>query len=290
MKKVVLNHLVIAALAVAAAFTSCGGGSGSGGGKSSGKITMTTESSGNSFYLSGSGVATVDWGDGSEKVSRTLHESESFDGGVHFSHNYPNASIRTITINGDNITVLTLIGQISITNLDVSRCTDLTRLKVERTSLASLDLSKNTALTELAIDGSHLLTSLDVSKNTALTSLSVHGSKLTSLDVSKNTALTSLSVHNSPLLTSLDVSKNTALTSLSVENVPLKSLDVSKNTTLTWLYVPVNGLTTFALNDLFGTLHSNAGAKRIYIGGNPGERDCDRSIAERKGWAVQQWR
>jgi len=193
MKKVVLNYLVIAALAVAAAFTSCGGGSGSsgsGGGKSSGKIKMTTEQGGSfSFHLAGSGVATVDWGDGSEKVSRTLNDE------VGFEHDYPNASIRTITISGDNITAL---GRgYGITSLDVSGCTELTML--------------------------------------------VCWGRLTSLNLSKNTALT-------------------------------------------YLDCAGNNLTAAALNALFGTLHSNAGEKKIRICNNPGEGDCDRSIAERKGW------
>ena len=77
-----LSFFVIAALTVSAAFTSCGGGSGSSGGKNSGKIKMTTEESGRfDFSLGGSGVATVDWGDGSEKMSLTLYE-----GGVSFEH------------------------------------------------------------------------------------------------------------------------------------------------------------------------------------------------------------
>jgi len=227
------NYFFIAALATVAVFTSCDGGSGSGGSNSSAKIKMTTEQGGYFYFsLAGSGTATVDWGDGSEKATLTLNENRY---GVEFSHTYPNATIRTISINGDNITGLSCLG----------------------------------------------ITSLDVSKNTALTSLSIY-SQLTSLDVSKCTALRYLSV--SGPLTSLDVSKNTALTSLTIyDNYQLTSLDVSKNTALT--YLGVSGkLTAAALNALFGTLHSNPGEKRIDIIGNPGAADCDRSIAERKGW------
>ena len=162
--------------------------------------------------------------------------------GITFEHTYPNASIRAITITGDNITGLFCI---------------------------------------------HSLTSLDIRKNTELTNLRLSNSQLTSLDVSKNTALTSLYVQGQ--LTSLDVSKNTALTSLSVGDSPLKSLDVSKNTALTILNVQCQ-LTSSALNALFGTLHSNAGEKTIYIAVNPGVSDCDRSIAERKGWTVNDTR
>ena len=204
MKKVVFNYLVIAALAVTAAFTSCGGGSGSSGSssKSSGKIKMTTERGGEcKFRLAGSGVATVDWGDGSEKTMLTLNESRE---GVEFNHTYPNASLRTITINGDNITMLSMpmvfgISFFDVTSLDVSRCTELTIL--------------------------------------------VCNGKFTSLDVSKNTALIALGCSGN--------------------------------------------LTAAALNALFKTLHSNAGEKYIDISGNPGAGDCDRTIAERKGWRFE---
>ena len=149
-----LSMLVIVALVVSAAFTSCGGGSGSGSGtgKSSGKITMTTEQGGNfCIRLSGSGVATVDWGDGSEKVSLTLDEYR-----VNFQHVYPSATIRTITINGENITGL-VIDNNFITNLDVSRCTELTKLMFFG-PITSLDLSKNTALTDLMFQQVELTT------------------------------------------------------------------------------------------------------------------------------------
>ena len=235
MKRTVLNYLVVAALALSAVCTSCGGG---GIGGSSGKIKMTTEQGGGfSFHLGGSGVATVDWGDGSEKVTLTLKESEDFPN-VFFSHTYPNSTIRTITINGDNITWL--LCHDDITSLDVSRCTELTRLKCVGT-FTSLDVSKNTALTQLDCSGA--LTKLDVSKNTELTVLDFQRNKLTSLDVSKNTALTVLVCYYNPL-------------------------------------------TSSELNALFETLHSNAGEKKIFIGYNPGVADCDRSIAERKGWTV----
>jgi len=227
MKKVVLNYLVIAALAVAAACTSCGGGSGSGsgGGKSSGKIKMTTEAGGQIIvFLAGSGVATVDWGDGSEKVTLTLNENiynpmQGF--GVMFEHTYPNASIRTITINGNHITGLGCgLNRDLVTSLDVSRCTELTVLVCNYGSFASFDVSKNTALTYL-----HCVT------------------QFTSLDVSKNMALSYLGCYGQ--------------------------------------------LSAVALNTLFGTLHSNPGEKIIDIRYNPGADDCDRSIAERKGWTVR---
>jgi len=138
---------------------SCGGGGGSGsgsgssgsGGKSSGKIKMSTEADGRIILLlAGSGLATVDWGDGSEKVTLTLHEEDGL--GVTFEHTYPNASLRTITVNGDNITGLYTEVR-AFTSFDVSRCTELTSLMLYYCSLKTLDLSKNTALTKLLCSG-----------------------------------------------------------------------------------------------------------------------------------------
>ena len=148
-----------------AAFTACG----SGGGKSSAKIKMTTEAGGEFiFHLAGSGTATVDWGDGSEKVTLTL--LEDIYPAVQFRHTYPSATIRTIIVNGDNITGLSC-GY--ITSLDVSRNTELKYLDTGPVLLKSLDVSKNVALTVLQVGGD--FTSLDLSKNTALTYLKVAG-------------------------------------------------------------------------------------------------------------------
>ena len=342
------SYFVIAAFAFSAALTSCGGS----GGGSSYKIKMTTEEGGEFFFsLSGSGIASVDWGDGSEKVSLTLKEgltsfSHTFkNASIHyagifqatpapapkrprqqiFSHTYSNATIRTITIRGDNITGIDCQ---YITSLDVSRCTELTWLSCHSATLVSLDVSKNTALTELLCH-SALLVSLDVSKNTALTELNLSSEKLTNLnvngatsltvlscrgiftnlDLSKNSELSELSVTNSQLtrldmskntklkslncsmnqLTSLDVSKNTVLISLICSGNQLTSLDVSKNNVLWGVDCSRNQLDAAALNAFLGTLHSNPplsgwSTKRYFMFLNPGAKDCNRSIAERKGW------
>ena len=113
--------------------------------------------------------------------------------------------------------------------------------------MTALDVSKNTALTDLACR-SNQLTALDVSKNTVLTYLNCYENQLTTLDVSKNTALTYLDCRSSQL-TALDVSKNTALTYLDCGNNQLTSLDVSKNTALTDLDCRNNQLTSLDISN-----------------------------------------
>jgi len=275
-----LRYVVAGAACLAVSFFmfwSCGGGSSS-------KIKMTTEAGGEvSFYLAGSGVATVDWGDGSEKVLLTLNKRS-----VRFEHKYPSATIRTIIINGDNITGLTCVKK--MTSLDVSRCTELTSLDYQGNQLASLDLSKNTALIKLTCGGRSYgdctkLSSLDLSKNVAMTHLEVFSHELRDLDVSKNIALTHLKVGT--VIIYLDVSKNIALRHLELP-ASLVSLDVSQNTKLEYLYVDSPNLSTEALNALFGTLHSNTISGRekiIQIGKTKGAGN--RSIAREKGWVVK---
>ncbi len=94
-------------------------------------------------------------------------------------------------------------------------------------------------------------------------------------------------------LTSLDVSANIELIRLYCRYNQLTSLDVSNNTKLDGteaLICSYNNLSAEALNRLFETLHSNppsAPQRVIDIRGNPGEWECDLSIAEDKGWEVR---
>ena len=181
------------------------------------------------------------------------------------------------------LTGLTL-RDIPITNLDLSNNTTLTTLTLDYISLTSVDLSKNTELTRLTYRYSEL-TNIDVSKNTKLIWLNCGFNKLTSLDVRNNTALTLLNFEYNQL-SGLDVSNNIAVTILYCRKNQLESLDVSNNSMLREIAGDTNQLSASALNDLFGTLHSNAGSKDIFIGNNPGTNTCNRSIATSKGWNV----
>jgi predicted Zn-dependent protease len=133
-----------------------------------------------------------------------------------------------------------------LTNLDVSKNTQLTKLWCASNQLTNLDISNNTQLTHL-ICGSNLLKSLNVSKNTQLIFLRCFNNQLTSLDLSKNTQLTSLMCFDNQL-TNLDLSKNTQLTSLWCPTNQLTNLDLSKNTQLTSLMCFDNQLTNLDLS------------------------------------------
>ena len=119
-----------------------------------------------------------------------------------------------------------------------------------------------------------------------LIDLDCSNTQLTTLDVSNSTALTKLSC-SSNQLTTLDVSKNTALEKLDCYNNQLTSLVLNNNDALYSLDCTNNQLSTKALNALFESLNSVSDEKALYMIGNPGADDCDRSIAEKKAWRVE---
>jgi Leucine-rich repeat (LRR) protein len=245
-----------------------------------GKIAMTTSAVAKmSMRLAGSGVATIDWGDGSKKQVVTLTK----DVHVKLEHVYPKSSSYTIAINGENITELDCKNNV-LTYLDVSKNTELSVLDCSDNQLNQLDVSKNTALTVLWCSGNQF-NHLDVSNNTLLTELFCYRNALTSLDITKNTKLKWLNCYQNKL-TNLDLGMNTLLRRLDCYENRLKSMDLSKNTALTWLVCSDNQFTTVGMNVLFQTLHNSTSPAKIFIAGNPGEKDCDRSIAKSKNWNV----
>lgn len=192
--------------------------------------------------------------------------------------------------------------------LDLSKNKMLTWLECRQNNLKKIDVSKNTALVRLDC-GNNQLTNLDVSQNTALELLYCHDNKINSLDVTKNENLVGLYCPNNQLsnlniskntsLAGLDVSKN-KLTNLNIENNTklnhfwctdnqLTSLNVSANSELDELYCSNNKLTTQALNSIFEGLpiiKDPAIGGMLFIGGNLGTNDCNRSIATNKLWTI----
>jgi len=88
------------------------------------------------------------------------------------------------------------------------------------------------------------------------------------------------------ILTELDVRYNTSLMFLYCCKHQLRGLDVSGNTNLYSLSIRSNNLSSPALNSLFESLHDNDFDKGIDISFNPGTDNCNKKIAENKGWSV----
>ena len=139
-----------------------------------------------------------------------------------------------------------------LASLDVSKNTALTELKSSYTQLTSLDVSACTKLTELECEHTQL-TSLDVSKNTVLRYLWCHSNQLTSLDVLECTHLSWLDCSDNQL-TSLDIPKDTALIKLECYENQLTVLDVSGCTKLESLYCYVNQIKGASMDNLINSL------------------------------------
>ena len=86
------------------------------------QMSMSSDVSGDfGFFMAGSGTVLIDWGDGSESETHTLKDYDIFKWLSYdhkFEHSYSDASVRTITITGENITHLLCGG---ILSLDVSK-------------------------------------------------------------------------------------------------------------------------------------------------------------------------
>ena len=226
-----------------------------------GTIQMTTNTPGEvRFTLFGTGSATIDWGDGTAKETKTIFLYED-NSPTTFSHNFSGTNTRTIRIYGEKFTImychsnrLTTLdvsnnteleglwcGWNQLTNLDVSGATALKWLSCEGNQLTTLNVSQNIALTSFRCS-SNQLTTLNVSNNTELEELLCGGNRLTSLDVSGATALINLDCYYNQL-TTLDVSNNTALCQFICGMNQLTNLDISRNTTLRWLQCQFNQLT-----------------------------------------------
>ncbi|MDR2651279.1 MAG: leucine-rich repeat domain-containing protein [Prevotellaceae bacterium] len=228
---------------------------------------------------------TIDWGDGTVEIFTPNGDEQEYQ------HEYADVNLKEITLNTENLTEL-YVGHDFYANkgnyreLTFGSCPDLTELYCWHEYITSIDISKCTALQTLWLNGNQL-TSLDVSKCTELKELEIDDNQLTSLDVSKCTDLQTLWIVQNQL-TGLDVSKCPDLEVILCDNNQLTSLDVSKCTYIHYLDVANNKLTASALNNLFGTLPIKASGNHanIYIKNNPGTDECDKSIAENKGWDV----
>ena len=68
----------------------------------------------------------------------------------------------------------------------------------------------------------------------------------------------------------------------------ITSIDFSNNPALEYVHCGSNLLSADALNAMFETLHQNDvnDDKMVYVNGNPGAEECNRSIAQNRGWEL----
>ena len=173
---------------------------------------------------------------------------------------------------------------------------DITYIEFDEPNFTTLDVRKNPILEDLRFHNHYKpIASLDVSKNSALTFLACEGCQLEELDVSKNTALRALSCDDNNL-TSLDVSNCPELSSLGCFFNKLTSLDISKNPKLKSLDCGINKINAEEMSKIINSLpdwseQAEEGYGRLIINANStlDENEIteeDVKIAEKKNWKV----
>lgn len=120
--------------------------------------------------------------------------------------------------------------------LDVNKNTQLKKLDGIWAALKHLDLSHNTKLEELTVNGSGLEGELDLSHNTKLKNVQCFNTHLAAVSLPKTSTLTNVNVSNTKIR-QLDVAGLSNLETLNVSQCALVALDVSSCTNLKQLYV-----------------------------------------------------
>jgi len=232
-----------------------------------------------SFYATAKSL-TIDWGDGNiEEMTPNGIKTE-------FCYQYTNVDFRTIKINAEQIVHFSFSKNFTkgdCHSLKFANCPDLKEIYCA-SQLTVLEIKNSPALEYLKCSNNQL-THLILDENPALKTLYCTNNLLTNLDLSQNIALTNLYCGGNQL-TNLDLRNNIHLTTLHCYYNQLTLLEINGCMKLNSLSCEWNQLTEFALDYLFENLptkepNNNA---RIYISENPGTNNCEKSIAENKGW------
>ena len=208
--------------------------------------------------LNAAGTVKVDWGTGTPDTKDAAAAYDGWDNALDFT----GTPSGTVKIYADGIIYFQaftkyaaeateITGGITAVNLDGAGAT-LTELDLHQNNLASVDLSKLTALTSLNI-GVNDFTTIDLSANTELTSIDLsngkNNGKLNALDLSKNTKLTKV-VLSGNKLTSLDFTNNPLVKTFTVLNNELTDVTIGANTASGHTFqFGGNKLTSFSLKD-----------------------------------------
>ncbi len=126
------------------------------------------------------------------------------------------------------------LGYSKISEIDVSKNTNLRKLSLAGTKVSNLDTSNNQLLWYLDFTGTNV-SSIDLTKNPKLEQIHGFDSKIKEIDVSKNPELRRLDVCRTAI-SKIDVSNNPKLFALNFEETGVSEIDVSKNKDLYEVY------------------------------------------------------
>ncbi len=181
-----------------------------------------------------------------------------------------------------------------LTAVDFSMLPNLMQILVSDNQLTELDISKNTKANTVKV-GMNKLTKLDVSNQPNMFWLICEKNQLTELDLSKNKSVSWLEC-GSNMLTELDVRHLSSLQKLFCDKNKLTQLDLSQNKKLQGLNIAENQFSKEVLDGIMMQLpdvssveiHDNnrEWAKILNISFNPGTKEAQKGIAEKKAWKV----
>lgn len=176
-----------------------------------------------------------------------------------------------------------------LTSVDLSGCTAPMHLNVGRTLLSELDLS-GTGVKECEIASNKNLTSVTFSGCGNLESCTVsENAILGTLDFSSCQSLKTIDAGNgsNPIIESVGLSGCSSLEEFTLSGARLTGLELSDCTSLKYLDVRDNLMEAEGLDAMFTTMYDRSSETitgELYVSGNPGESDCDRTIVLNKNW------
>lgn len=184
------------------------------------------------------GSTTPPYGEGGKTITMTsliqsLQGIEAFTNLTWLQLNHNNLANSPDLSHNTNLTFLDL-WDCGLTTLDVTALTKLQILGISTNPLETIDLSRNTALTDLAAQHLNALDSPDTPWGVTL--------GLTSLDLTHNINLQRIYLSANRIQT-LDLSRNTQLVQFWASTGKFTSLDFSNNHNLKYVIVPGNQLT-----------------------------------------------
>lgn len=176
-----------------------------------------------------------------------------------------------------------------LTSVDLSGCTVPMHLYVGRTLLSELDLS-GTGVKECEITSNKNLTSVSFAGCGNLESCTVsENAILGTLDFSGCQSLKTIGLGNgsNPIIENVTLSGCSSLEEFTLTGARLTGLDLSDCTSLKYLDVRDNLMEAEGLDAMFTTMYDRSSETitgELYVRGNPGESDCDRTIVLNKNW------
>ncbi len=161
---------------------------------------------------------------------------------------WSSANLQSIDVSDcPDLEIIETIGSVGVSSIDVSANASLRSLNVDGNNLTALDLSNNTELQYLNCRGNNL-TQLDLSSNTELITLDIAENDINSIDLSGLVKLETL-YGDLNTYSVLDISNNVNLVYLDCSNTNIQSIDLSTNTLLKVLLCTNTGLTSLDLSN-----------------------------------------